>query len=138
MTIGVVNPNTTCTLQLSGSLKVTPPPSASDNSLNPQILAQVLEQLPVNVKSYDEYVLSSDSPQVINFAGLAQAQALMVKVMPGGGPVTCQVSSPAGATQDIPADPFAFIIAAGAAFTALSVTRTPGILTTIRVLLATL
>jgi hypothetical protein len=130
------------TLLLNGQLKITPPPTADDNSINPVIIAQLLESLGVNQQLEVDYTLSNDSPQAIDLGGMASAQFVMVKVI---SPVAGQASQPcvmnvtsaaALSAQSVPVDPVAILFCAGTPITALSVTRKTGVLTKIRVVLA--
>lgn len=130
---------TPSTLQLQGTLKIVPSPSSDDNSANPTIIAGLLEQMSCNQRVQEDYVLSSDSPVTVSLGGLAAgAQAVMLKVL-GGSPVTAVLTSAADVGgANVPVDPFAFVISQGVPFTGITIQRATGILTTVRVVLASI
>jgi hypothetical protein len=80
------------------------------------------------------YELDSDSPQAVAFGGVTGATVLIVKAV--GGSVKVTITSSAGSSQVIPVDSFLLIMTDSTTpITAVSLTRSPGVVTTCSVFL---
>lgn len=118
-------------LRLSGSI-VTQPTSGSPSG-DPEIETPVTEQLALTNKAISNYTLTADAPVSIDFCGLAQVNYWMIKSV--GGDVTLGVTSAAGADQKIPVGTFGTAFNQTIPITAMTLTRSPGINTTVRVII---
>jgi hypothetical protein len=82
------------------------------------------------------FALASDSPQAVSFEGLPSAEATLVMVTPVGGSIDLTLTSADGTAQVIPCDRIAIISSSTVPYTALSLTRQPGVATDVQVYLA--
>ena len=142
------------TVQFSGQLKYAPPVGCStDFSMNPQWLADVIEQMACSGRKEEEYTLTVDGDTVVNFGSLlaAGANVVIIKVQPNIGippspgfptgvpaapaPITAKLTSSLGAAQAIAVDGFLCLFSQNIPYTALSIARATGVQTTVRVLL---
>jgi len=80
--------------------------------------------------------LSSDSPQAVSFEGLPGGNATVIFVKPIGGSVDLTLTSGDGSAQVIPCDRVALLASSTVPFTALSLTRQPGVEIVVQVYLA--
>lgn len=142
------------TVQFSGQLKYTTPAGCStDTSANPQWLADVIEQMACSGRKEEEYTLVADGDTVVDFGSLTTSgvNVFIIKIKPNVGippspgfplgqpaspaPITAKLTSPAGAAQAIIIDGFLVLFSQNIPYTALSIARTPGIQTVVRVLM---
>jgi hypothetical protein len=80
--------------------------------------------------------LTSDSAKTVSFEGLPSGQATFVMVTPTGGSVDLTLTSGDGSAQIIPCDRIAIISSSTVPFTALTLTRSPGVEVVCQVYLA--
>jgi len=137
-------------VKFSGRFGYASPIPYLDNSSNPQWLSDVLEQMPCSARKEDEYVLTADGDTMISFSSLPnRANVLVVKVTPNIGlppspanpdgvlaqpnPLTVKLTGGAGSQQGITIDGFMCLFSAGVPYTAMSIARTPGVQSTVRV-----
>lgn len=135
--------------QLSGRIKYAPPTPTSDWSSNPMWLTDVLESLPCSVRKEEEYTLVADDEKTINFGSLSSVNLIVVKVAPNVGvppspgfpngvvaapnPIVVRLTSTAGIAQAVAVDGFLFLLSAGVPYTAMSISRSAGVQTTVRI-----
>lgn len=136
-------------VQLAGRIKYAPPVPNTDWSSNPAWVAEVLEAMPCSARKEEEYTLTADGDTIVNFGSLSGANLVVVKVAPNVGipptpgfpngvpaapnPVVARLTSAAGAGQSIPVDGFLFLLSVGVPYTALSIARSSGVQTVVRV-----
>jgi hypothetical protein len=140
------------TVQLAGRIRYTSPVPSSDWSANPSWLADVLEVMACSGREEGEYTLTADGDTAVSLGSLsAGANLVVVKVMPTVGippspgfpngvpaapnPVVVKLTSTAGAAQALVVDGFLFLLSAGTPYTAVTVARSAGVQTVVRVLL---
>lgn len=96
-------------------------------------------QAPVNdvvivaEKHYSDYDLATDAPVNVDFGGVAVANVVDVTC---SRPITVQLTGPAGTNQAITVDGWLRLGAKTSGYTAISLTRTPAVETTVRVFVA--
>lgn len=136
-------------VQFSGRLRYAAPVPNVDSSANPTILSDVLETLVCSAVEVGVYTLVADGDTVVSLGSLSSFGAWAVKVTPNVGippspgfpngvpaapnPVVVKLTGPAGASQAIGVDGFAFVLATSVPYTAMSIVRAPGIQTVVRV-----
>jgi hypothetical protein len=116
---------------LAGSYDVTPNQGAA--SMDPTIDSPISETLQLNAKHYDEVHLSTDAATTVPFGTVANAHVVLLKAE--GGPCIAKVTSAAGSAQSIPFDTFLILMSVGSPITAIALTRSPAVDTTVRVFL---
>lgn len=138
------------TAQLSGRFRYMPPVPTTDGSSNPTWIDDVLETLACSSRKEDEYTLTADGDTVVNLSSFPSGVNLIkVKVVPNIGippspglpngvpaapnPVTVKLTSSAGVAQAIPVDGFLYLQSAGVPYTAMTIARTAGVQTVVRV-----
>jgi len=117
---------------LSGAYTVTPASGVA--SADPSITAPVAEGMVLSVKHYDDVAVAVDTPVAVAFGGVTLANLVLLKVV-SGGPVRARLTSAYGATQAVPVEDFFVMESASVPVTAIDLTRTPGVNTTVKVLL---
>lgn len=117
--------------KLLGSYEVDP--LGSTTSFAPTIAAPINETRTLSAKHVDDVDLAADAPQALNFGGVQNAHIVLLKAV--GGKVTAQITSTDGAAQAIPFDTYLVLMSESVPVTAISLTRTPGIETSVRVFL---
>jgi hypothetical protein len=139
------------TVQLAGRIRYAPPVPTSDWSANPSWLSDVLEVMACSGRKEEEYTLAADGDTAVNLGSLSGANLVVVKVMPTVGippspgfpngvpaapnPVVVKLTSTAGAAQALVVDGLLFLLSAGTPYTAMTVARSAGVQTVVRVLL---
>lgn len=81
-----------------------------------------------------EFELTSDSPVTVPLAALSQAHFVYMRST--GGKIRARLTSADGTQQSIPVDPTLCVMSNSVPFTAIDITRQPGVQVTVRVLLA--
>lgn len=136
-------------VKLSGRLQYDPPVPYLDTSLNPSILADVLEQMACSGKKDEEYTLSTDGDVAVPFGSLSDANLIVIKVKPNIGlpptsanpngvpaaqsPITVKLTSAAGVASAIAVDGFLILLSQNVPYTALSIARPAGVEVVVRV-----
>lgn len=109
-------------------------PAVGSPSADPQIVSTaILQQLNLVRKLEVEYTLIANPAQSVTFGGLVAGAHVMILSILSGGKVIASFTSADGALQTIPIDDFAMLITKAAPFTALTLTRTPGTDTLIKI-----
>ena len=137
------------TAQLAGRFRYTPPVPSADASSNPTWLSDVLEAMACSGRKEEEYTLVVDGDTAVSFGSLAAAHLVVVKVapnvgippspgFPNGVPaapnlVTARLTGLAGVAQAITVDGFLFLVSQTGPYTAMTLARTAGVQTTVRV-----
>lgn len=140
------------TVQLLGRLRYMPSVPNVDSSANPTWLSDVVEMLACSARKEEEYTLTADGDTAVSFGSLSAVNLVVVKVAPNTGipptpgfpngvpavpnPVTIRLTSSAGIAPFV-VDPFLFLISAGVPYTAMTIARTAGVQTVVRVQLFT-
>jgi hypothetical protein len=119
------------TFALIGSYQTTPVNGAP--SADPEFIAPISEIVQIDAKQYSTYTLSADAPVVVAFGGVINCNVLVVKCV--GGKIRVRVTSADGAMQAVPVDTFLALTNLSVPITAIDLTRSPGVLTTVRVFL---
>lgn len=119
-------------LEFTGSLEVRPRSGSTllDQSL---IFARLLsEKLLLKAKLSTRYDLTADGAQTVNLGGLAGAHVLLIE---SNSRVLVRLTSVEGTTQAVPVDGLCFLVCESEPFTAVDLTRPPGVETTVQVFL---
>lgn len=116
---------------LSGSYQTQPLGGISSG--NPTLVAPINESMILTEKSLDTLMLTVDTPVAVSFGGVTNANAIVMRAV--GGPVTVRLTSAAGATQSVPMDEYFSVLTSTVPVTAIDLTRSPGVLTTVTVFL---
>lgn len=122
------------TFALVGNWSTTP--LGQPTSFIAAITTAIQESFILAAKTDGQLTLSSDGSQAVSFGGVSDANIIILKALPGGGPVTAILTSAAGAAQEVPFDTYLIIMCEGTPYTALSLERTPSTLTTVAYFLA--
>ena len=137
------------TAQLSGRFRYMPPAPTTDGSSNPTWIDDVLETLACSSRKEDEYTLTADGDTVVDLSSFPGGVNLVkVKVTPNVGippspgfpngvpaapnPVVVTLTSVKGVAP-IPIDGFMYLQSAGVPYTAMTIARTAGVQTVVRV-----
>lgn len=136
-------------VQLSGRLRYAAPVPNIDSSSNPTQLSDLLEDMACSGVEGGVYTLTADGDTTIGLGSLSGVNVLVVKVTPNVGippspglpngvpaapnPVTVKLTGGAGAAQAITVDGFMVLFSATIPYTAITVARTSGVQTTLRV-----
>lgn len=118
------------TFLLSGHAVIAPNPYAAPSGVY-VLDTKILETCSVDATVAQTVELTTNDPLVIPLTGITNATAIMIK---STYRVTATLVSAAG-TAVLPVDTFAFIAAQNVPFTAVSLTRAAGVLTTVNILL---
>lgn len=118
--------------KLTGSI-VTEPLSGI-GSADAELSAPLDEALSLKRKSLVEMELTADSPAAVSFGGVVNAHLLIVKVLVGSE-IRLRLTSAKGALQAIPVDGFIILFSGTTPITAIDVTRTAGVATTVEIVL---
>jgi len=118
---------------LQGSYTVAPlsPPSSADFD----VLAQIDEKLTLDGKQAGSLDLTVDTPVVVPFGGVANAHVVILKTTVGTK-VKATITTSDGAAQVIPFESLLILLNFTTPVTAISLTRSPAVLSTVKVLLA--
>lgn len=114
------------TFVLSGTYQAMP--GFGMPSGDPLITAPVDERQTLELELAGQLLLTADAPVAVPFGGLTSASVFVLKVV--GGPVKVRLTSSAGATQVVPCDTFLSLMSGTVPFTAITVEREPGVITT--------
>jgi len=117
--------------KLLGSYEVNP--LGNPLSFAPQVVAQISESKTLKVKQVVDITLGVDTPVVVPFGGVVNANVVILKAI--GGKVSAGVTSADGAAQAVPFDSYWILMSDSVPVTALALTRTAGVITTVRVFL---
>ncbi len=138
------------TAQLSGRFRYMPPVPTTDGSSNPTWVSDVLETMVCSGRKEDEYALTVDGDTAVSFSSFpAGVNLVLVKVVPNIGippspglpngvpaapnPVVVKLTSSVGVAQAIAVDGFLYLQSAGVPYTAMTIARTAGVQTVVRV-----
>lgn len=117
---------------LSGQYQTSP--SVGAPSGFPAVITPLLEQFNIIAKHVDTVTLSADATSPLSFGGVTQAHVLIFVAT--GGPIQVAMTSTYGTLQVIPCDDLLIIISKTTIpVTAVNLTRTPGVSTTVQVFL---
>jgi len=116
---------------LSGSYSVQPLTSAL--SFAESVVAQISEAVQLSAKQVVDYDLTSDSPQTVAFGGVANANVVIMKAL--GDKVVAHITTADGTSQAVPFDTYWIWMCQGSPMTAITLTRAPGVETSVRVFL---
>jgi hypothetical protein len=116
--------------KLVGTLTVDPLSGQPSGSPSTDVPIEELLQLqrPGHVTQVD---LDSDSPKVVSFGDLAQAELVYLRAF--GGKVRARFTSADGTEQSVPFDPTLILFTSREPITALDLTRVTGAGTTVKV-----
>lgn len=117
---------------LIGRFYIKPPAQSTEWSGDFFAEGDLDEKIPLTLKSAKLMQLTVDGATVVSFDGLATAGVVYVKV---DQPVTLTISSTLGTNQTLPLDDLWIHISQSVQISALSITRTSGVLTNCRVVL---
>ena len=118
--------------QLAGSWSASPASGSPSGIAN--FCAPISEALSLTKKDYDTISLTADAASVVNFgSGVTEAQVVIIQAV--GGKIRVRLTSADGATQAIPVDGTLILISRTVPITAIDLTRTTGITTTVDVFL---
>jgi len=120
--------------KLLGSYETSP--LGQPLSFAPALIAQISESKTLKAAHPDTLLLTTDSPVSVAFGGVTNANVVILKAV--GGKVVATVDSAAGAAQAVPFDTYWILMSEAAPLTAITLTRTAGIETTVRVFLGEL
>lgn len=96
------------------------------------LLTPILEQVTLDEKQLAQYDLTSDSPQVVDFGGVTNANVVIIAC---DRKVRVRITTTDGATQSIPVDDTLILISRTVAVTAIDLTRVPATETNVAVFL---
>jgi hypothetical protein len=116
------------TWSLNGSHQ-TIPLSPGNPSGRSTCITPLEENLTLKDKSDSDITLIVDTPVSVPFGTLAGANVVVIKPMGGG--VTARLSSAAGTTQVIPIDTLLVLVNTAVPITAIDLTRTTAVSTTV-------
>jgi hypothetical protein len=127
----------TFAFQLAGTLSASPQ-GAAPSTLD--ATAELAESLTLGARLLTEVHLTADTPVTVPLAALASAAVLMLRATPATAGAAARVlaalsSADSGAGQIVAVDPFLLLMSAHSPVTALSLTRTAGVDTTVEVFL---
>lgn len=111
-------------------------PATGNPSGASSVSATFDETLVLQTSTKTQVTLTSDAPVAVPFGTLASASYASLRAT--GGKVVATVTTPDGTAQTVSVDPLLLLISESAPATALSLTRSPGVLTTVEVLLGQL
>lgn len=117
------------TFNFNGSITTTP--LGLPNSFVASLSIPIQESFTLDAKTSGEVTLSSDSAAPLNFGGVTDANVVTLKVLPGAAPVTAAITWANGTAQKVPIDTYTVLMSEGFPLTAITLTRTAGVLTTV-------
>ncbi len=117
---------------LSGSYTANPlsPPASADFG----VISQLSEALVLSDKLALSLELTSDAAMAVPFASVTNANIVVVKVV-SGQKIKATITTADGAAQVVPVDSLLILESGASPVTALTLTRTPAVLTSVRVFL---
>jgi hypothetical protein len=117
--------------KLNGSYQALP--LAAPLSFAPTVTANIDEALTLNAKQISEMTLNADAPAAVAFGGVTNAHIVILKA---DNKVKALITSADGAAQAVPFDTYWILMSESVPVTAITLTRVPGTVTTVRVFLA--
>lgn len=127
------------TFTLRGRLSVELPSSASTTSDQIIYKADVLEQQLLANRLDTVITLAADGPIAVAFESLVSASMVLLRVVtPNAGKVLAALTHLDGTTQVVPLDPLFLLLSGASPITAITLARTPTVLTSVEVLLGEL
>lgn len=125
----------TSVLTLAGSIGIQAPSYPPSASLSPT--TPISEVVYVNSWDAQSPTITSDTATSITFPiGMTNCHVLYFKIQPGGSPIVLALTSADGTLQAIPVDDLIFMKMLTQPVTAIKVTRTAGVDTTLTYLIA--
>jgi hypothetical protein len=121
------------TFNFAGAITTTP--LGLTNSFVASLNVPIQEQFTLDAKTSGEVQLTSDSALPLNFGGVTDANIVTLKVLPGASPVTAALTWAGGTSQVVPVDTYTVLMSEGKPITAITLQRTPGVLSTVEYLL---
>lgn len=118
--------------RLSGEFSAAPTVFELGVQQAPEILAPLLHSLYLVRRLFLTVSLTGDSPVAVNFGSLSGAN---VVVLQSTSKVRARFTSSDGSTQAVPVDPLQLQISLATPFTALDLTRLPGVNTEVTLFL---
>lgn len=118
-------------LTLNADMTVVPALGAPSGF--PSLVFQLTEKLVLQNRVQERYVLVADAPQAVALTGLTGAHVVVLRAL--GGHVAVALTSADGSAQVVPLDDWMALISRAVPFTALTLTRDPGVETTVEVFL---
>lgn len=119
----------TDSFKLLGSYETTP--QGQPLSFAPSIIAPINETKVLKVSHPDTITLDTDSAVPVSFGGATNAHIVILKSI--GGKVKAAITSADGTAQLVPFDTYWILMSDTVPVTAITLTRVPGQLTTVRV-----
>lgn len=119
----------TDSFKLLGSYETTP--LGQPLSFAPNIIAQINESRTLKSSHPDTITLDTDSPVPVAFGGVTNAHIVILKAI--GGKVRAAITSADGTAQLVPFDTYWILMSESVPVTAITLTRVPGQLTTVRI-----
>lgn len=118
--------------QLVGNYSTTPAPPGASGAMS--FVGAISESLSLTRKDFDTVVLDVDTPVSVNFgSGVTSAAVVLLKAT--GGKVRARLTSTDGSQQAVPVDDLQILVSQSVPFTAIDLTRVPGVLTSVDVFL---
>lgn len=117
--------------KLNGSYQALP--LSAPLSFAPTITANIDEALTILAKQVSEMTLNADAPASVAFGGVTNAHIVILKA---DNKVKALVTSADGVAQAVPFDTYWILMSESVPVTAITLTRVPGTVTTVRVFLA--
>lgn len=117
---------------LSGSYTTTP--LGGEPSFDPNIDAPIDETIQLTKKHIDVISLTVDTPVVVNFGGVTNANIVVLKST-AGVKVRARITSADGTDQAVPFDTFLILMSMDEPITGIDLTREPAVETDVRVFL---
>ena len=119
----------TCTLDGSYSVE----PASGSPSGDPEISTPLSEVVSIDEKSVIKMKLTDDNPALVSFGAITNAHIVFVRAR--GSKVRARLTSADGSQQSVPVDPPLLSISQTVPITAVDLTRTAGVETTVQVFL---
>jgi hypothetical protein len=117
--------------KLSGGYTTTPLDGVQ--SFDPNIDAVIDESLVLIKKNFEQIDLNVDTPVVVPFGGVTNANVVLLKAV--GGKVKARFTSADGTQQAVPFDTYLILMSLASPITAIDLVRTPATPATVRVFL---
>jgi len=114
----------------------TSTPLGQPTSFAQMVETQIDESATLGAKHVDEVTLTVDTPVVVPFGGVINANVIILKAV--GGKVRARLTSADGVAQSAPFDTYFILMSESVPVTALDLTRVAGVETTVRVFLGEL
>lgn len=97
-------------------------------------VGSITSSLSLTRKDFDTVVLDADAPVDVNFgSGVTEAAVVVMKAT--GGKVRARLTSADGSQQSVPVDDLQVVVSQSVPFTAIDLTRVPGVSTSVDVFL---